>query len=128
QSNVSVQFGAGHNLSVFQTVQQTFGNVTVTANTGSSFDLANGGGITIDGFIGGTVNVVTGNGRNDVAFHGTYVGSQVSYHGGNGGDNVDWEADATALNARLQFIFGAGNDTSPLNNTNYLSLFADAGF
>jgi len=130
QSSVVVQFGAGQILSTFQQNQMTFGDVTVTAVAGSNFNGAvpGNGGMDFVGTIGGSVKVVAGNGRNDVAFRALIGGRQVSYFGGSGVDNVVWGFQSVALNAALSFNLNAGNDTMLVSNSNWSSALFDGGF
>jgi hypothetical protein len=69
-----------------------------------------------------------GNGGNTVRFDEVTIGGTVNFHGGSGGDSVDWGPAATALNGALQFIFGSGDDTFTVENSNFKSLYADGGF
>jgi hypothetical protein len=133
ESNVILQFGAGQVASFFQggavglPSQTTFGNVTEVFAAGATTNGA-GNGVDFNGIVGGNISLVMGNGGNQVVFNHVQLGGSVNYHGGNGGDNVTWLADASAFNAALQFVFGAGDDTFTLNNSNFRSLYADGGF
>jgi len=132
QSSVVVQFGAGQILSSFMPNQQTFGDVTVTAPAGASFNNAiafpNVGGMDFNGLIGGNLKIVTGNGRNDVAINAAIFGRSVSYFGGAGVDNVNWGTTASAPGAALSISLNAGNDSMKVSNSNWLSAVFDGGF
>jgi hypothetical protein len=127
-SNVYTQFGNGHNLALFQDTQITSGSVTLTATIGASFDLPSGGGVTMSGQVGGNIQMVMGNGRNDVAFHVIDNGRSIKYYGGSGVDNVQWAMDANAFGAALNFNLGAGDDVLQVNNSNWTSALFDGGF
>jgi hypothetical protein len=84
--------------------------------------------VDFNGIVGGNISLVMGNGGNNVVFSHLHFGGSISYHGGNGGDSVTWFTTASAFNAALYFLFGAGDDTFTLNNSNFKSLYADGGF
>jgi hypothetical protein len=132
ESNVILQFGAGQVGSFFagglgSPTQTTFGNITETFASGATTNGA-GNGVSFNGVVGGNISLVMGNGGNHVAFNQTQFGGSLTYHGGNGGDNVDWGVDATAFNTAVRFIFGAGDDTFTIDSNSYKSLYADGGF
>lgn len=133
ESNVILQFGAGQVGSFFAgggvglPSQTTFGSITETFASGAT-TLGAGNGVSFNGVVGGNISLVMGNGGNNVAFNQLQLGGAVIYHGGNGGDNVDWGPNASAFNAALQFIFGSGNDTFTVESSSFKSLYADGGF